>query len=86
MLLPTRINTRYLLDIAKYIYIWYERWNEMISKAHYTLEFNIRDIAEIVRVILAFLGKDSMCPGNCRYDIEEHICSMSQQESTAGVK
>ena len=58
----------------------------MISKAHYTLEFNIRDIAEIVRVILAFLGKDSMCPGNCRYDIEEHICSMSQQESTAGVK
>ena len=57
----------------------------MISKAHYTLEFNIKDIAEIVRV-LVFLGRDNMCPGVCRNDIEEHIWSMSQQESTAGVR
>ena len=54
-------------------------------KAHYTLEFNIKDIAEIVRV-LVFLGRDNMCPGNCRYDIEEHIWGMSQQESAAGVR
>ena len=57
----------------------------MISKAHHTLKFNIEEIAEIVRV-LVLLGRDNMCPGNCRYDIEEHIWSMSQQESTAGVR
>ena len=43
----------------------------MISKAHHTL-INIEEIVEIVRV-LVFLGRDNMCPGVCRNDIEEHI-------------